>query len=569
MNTPEQNNISQEDELLYCRCVYLVATERKASTSHLQRRFSIGYGRAAKMMDLMEARGVISPVQGVARTREVLVPPPQEAAADPGDSSTLQDLLHEAEAAAEPGEEEQWAMQQMQQVILSALAQSGITALPGPVTRGASITRYEFFPQKALTSSRLLKLNSLLMQITHIAPINILKTVPGRETMGIELANRVRTPVYLRELLQDAAFRSPRLRIPVALGKEVHGKAVIGDLAAMPHVLLAGAPGSGKSVCLNSMIISMLSKFSPEELKLLLVDPKLVEFKPFAALPHLACPVLTNPAKVISALRWATEEMEARGDLFSQVGVCKLEDYNELVDRRAGDEALARIPLQLPYIVIIIEELADLMMVVKEDLEAYIARLAQKGRAVGIHLILSTQTPSVSVLSALIKAGIPSRLAFRTNTALESRIVLETMGAELLLGQGDALFLPPGGLSRMTRIQGAYVSDDEVAQVVKHCAAHAQQTFHEPLMAEVEGHEAPATSEEEEEESLFKRCAHLVVAERRASTSFLQRRFSMGYGRAAQIMDMLEARGIISPPQGNSRARVVLVESLPEDGDFA
>ncbi len=506
-------------------------------------------------------------------------------------------------------------MMEMQQRIIDTMDTFKITVEPGDITRGPSITRYEFFPPRGLRVNRIAALDKDIMMATSSKSVNILAPIPGKNTVGIELENAQKSPVYLRELLQSENFNNPKLRIPVALGKDVYGNAVIGDLAAMPHTLVAGTTGSGKSVCINSMILSMLYKFRPEELKLILVDPKVVEMQPYRKLPHLICPVVTQPGRVIGALRWAVNEMERRYRLFSQVGVRNFEDFNNReddgpieepeeeveapidyaaieamaseIERQAEDEvALSKeeeqdefdfddpepIPLKLPYIVIIIDELADLMMVVKEDLETYIARLTQKARAAGIHLVAATQTPRANVVTGTIKANIPSRIAFRVASPLDSRIILDTAGAENLLGKGDSLFLPPGGITKMTRVQGAFVSDAEIAKIIAHCAAHAKQKFEQGVAAEMDNAEGGSPNADnggrignksmnDEDSELYTRCVQLVVTERKASTSLLQRRFSIGYGRAAKIMDMMEENGVISAPSGATRAREVLVDA--------
>ena len=357
-----------------------------------------------------------------------------------------------------------------QQNIIETLSSFRIDVEAGDITRGPSITRYEFYPPKGLKLNRITNLADNLKLATQSKSINILAPIPGKNTVGIELENDIKAPVYLRELLQSEAFHSPKLRIPVALGKDVYGSPVIGDLAAMPHTLVAGTTGSGKSVCVNSMILSMLYKFRPDELRLILVDPKVVEMQPYKKLPHLACPVVTNAARVIGALRWAVNEMEHRYKLFSKIGVRNFEDfnnrpedfepepeeeevapqYNSLPDGFDAADAIVRdiedsqgneylpeeeeqgefdfdadeqIPAKLPYIVIIIDELADLMMQVKEDLENYIARLTQKARAAGIHLVAATQTPRANVITGIIKANIPSRLAFKVASPLDSRVI--------------------------------------------------------------------------------------------------------------------------------------------------
>ncbi len=511
-------------------------------------------------------------------------------------------------------------MYDMQQRIVETLENFKITVEPGDITRGPSITRYEFFPPRGLRVNRISNLSSDLMLATESKSVNILAPIPGKNTVGVELENATKSPVYLRELLQSEAFHNPKLRIPVALGKDVYGNAVIGDLAAMPHTLVAGTTGSGKSVCINSMILSMLYKFRPDELRLILVDPKVVEMQPYKKLPHLACPVVTNPARVIGALRWAVNEMEHRYKLFSKIGVRNFEDFNNRppdyepepeeddfydddqpidyaaieamaseIERQAEEEIPLgeeeqdefdfeeeeRIPSKLPYIVIFIDELADLMMVVKEDLENYIARLTQKARAAGIHLVVATQTPRANVVTGMIKANIPSRIALKVSSPLDSRIILDMTGAENLLGKGDFLFLPPAGITKLTRAQGAFVSDAEIASIIKFCASHAKQNFEQGVTAEMNNSDNAASGAaggdnggriggkgvSDEDAELYTRCVNLVVSERKASTSLLQRRFSIGYGRAAKIMDMMEERGVISPPQGATRAREVLVDA--------
>lgn len=525
----------------------------------------------------------------------------------------------QAEEDTAAAREEMFATQQN---IIETLSSFRIDVEAGDITRGPSITRYEFYPPKGLKLNRITNLADNLKLATQSKSINILAPIPGKNTVGIELENDIKAPVYLRELLQSEAFHSPKLRIPVALGKDVYGNPVIGDLAAMPHTLVAGTTGSGKSVCVNSMILSMLYKFRPDELRLILVDPKVVEMQPYKKLPHLACPVVTNAARVIGALRWAVNEMEHRYKLFSKIGVRNFEDFNNRpedfepepeeeeiapqynslpngfdaadaivrdIEDSQGNEYLPeeeeqgefdfdadeQIPAKLPYIVIIIDELADLMMQVKEDLENYIARLTQKARAAGIHLVAATQTPRANVITGIIKANIPSRLAFKVASPLDSRVILDTNGAENLLGKGDFLFLPPGGVTKMTRAQGAFVSDPEIASIVKFCAAHAKQNFVQGVTAEMNNAENSSgggmgdgggrlggNGMSDEDAELYTHCVNLVIAERKASTSMLQRRFSIGYGRAAKMMDMMEARGVIGPASGNtSRPREVLIDA--------
>lgn len=516
------------------------------------------------------------------------------------------EILHYEESAGEQTEDDRALLLENQQIIVETLLSFGVEVAAGNITKGPTITRYEIYPSKGLRVNRITSLEKDIARATKAERINILAPIPGRDTIGIEIANSKKIAVALRELLQDDEFLSPKKRIPVALGKDVYGRTVIGDLAAMPHLLVAGATGSGKSVCINSMITSMLYKFKPDELRLILVDPKVVEMQPYRKLPHLIVPVVTDPKKVIGALRWAVNEMERRYRMFAEVGVRNFESFNarpkdepveeeeseepeepdfELADRIARElesqdddtmpededdgqdeldlDAGEELPEKIPYIVIIIDELADLMMVVKEDLENYIARLTQKARAAGIHLIVATQTPRSDVVTGMIKANIPSRIAFQVSSALDSRIILDSSGAEKLVGKGDLLYLPPGS-AKLERAQGAFVSDEEVEKIVKHCATQAKQSFHEEVQQSMESDGGDGSSGgdsiDAQDAELLQRCIEIVIVERKASTSLLQRRLRIGYGKAARMLELMEQRGIVAPSDGANRPREVLVD---------
>ncbi len=533
------------------------------------------------------------------------------------------DLLHYEPVSDEVDMAAQREMANMQQILLDTLSAFGYAVEPGDITRGPSITRYEIYPAKGLRINRITALRKDLMLATSSESINIIAPIPGKNSIGIELANEEKSPVFLRELLQDEIFLSKKFRIPVALGKDVYGDTVIADLASMPHTLVAGTTGSGKSVCINSMIISMLYKFTPDELKLILIDPKTVEMQPYLKVPHLAIPVITDPARVIGALRWAVNEMEHRYRLFSRFGVRNFEDYNACskdefpveenywddeeeeddvvdyarieamaseIERQAEDEVdlsdeddgelplddLDDIPDKLPYIVIIIDELADLMMVVKEDLENYIARLTQKARAAGIHLVVATQTPRSNVVTGIIKANIPSRIAFKVSSPLDSRIILDMDGADNLLGKGDCLFLPPTGIAGLTRAQGAFVSDREIQSVVVHCARQVRQRFIKSATAELnnsasaaaqsgKGGSGSPVSQDDVMDELYNRCVEMIIRERKASVSMIQRRFRIGYNRASLIMETLEERGVVSAPRGGKSERDILIDAPCEE----
>lgn len=531
------------------------------------------------------------------------------------------DLLNYEPVSHKLREQAQAEMEETQAIIADTLESFRINVQLGAITRGPSVTRYEFSVPPGQSVKSVANKRNDLMAATQSRSVNILAPIPGKSTVGVELENSVKEAVYLRELLQSEEFHNPKIRIPVALGKDVYGNPVIGDLAAMPHVLVAGSTGSGKSVCINSMLISMLYKFRPDELKLVLVDPKVVEMQPYKKLPHLAVPVVTDPGRVIGALRWAVNEMEHRYKFFSRTGVRNLADFNNrppdallpaddepeedesaYPDMRVADGIVRDIedsqgaeipeedepvqgefdyredeplPAKLPYIVIVIDELADLMMQVKEDLENYIGRLTQKARAAGIHLIVATQSPRAQVVTGIIKTNLPSRIALKVSSQLDSRVILDEGGAENLLGRGDLLYLPPDGPSKMTRAQGAFVSDAEIASIIQFCAAHAKQNFMQSAAAALNEASPPpggggkggrggydgGRSGADANEELYTRCVNLVVTERKASITLLQRRFRIGYGKAAEIMELMEQRGVVSPANGTSRPREVLIEA--------
>ena len=509
------------------------------------------------------------------------------------------ELLHYEEKPEGPTAEDKEEMLEIQQKIIDTLTTFRVDVTPGDITRGPTITRYEVYPARGVRVNTFDQYAKDIALATKAESVNIVAPIPGKDTVGIEIVNRKKVAVPLRELLQDPAFCSPKKKIPLALGKDVYGRTVIGDLASMPHLLVAGATGSGKSVCINSIISSMLLKFRPDELRLILVDPKVVEMQPYSKLPHLIVPVVTDPKKVPNALRWCVNEMEHRYHCFAKVGVRNFEAFNkrppdvpaqETEEPEDGqvDESLAEsiardlesqgewpveeddeldleddgvIPERFPYIVIIIDELADLMQTVGADIETNIGRLTQKARAAGIHLIVATQTPRRQVVTGTIKANIPTRIAFQVASGTDSRVILDRQGAEKLVGKGDLLYLPPGS-AQVERAQGAFISDDEVEALVAHCASQAKQKFHEEVQKSLDepsrgGADSPLDDAEEE---CYAKCLEVAVVERKVSTSLLQRRLSIGYGRAARMMDLLESRGIIAPADNTNRPRKVLVE---------
>ena len=509
------------------------------------------------------------------------------------------ELLHYEEKPDGPTEEDKDEMLEIQQKIIDTLTTFRVDVTPGDITRGPTITRYEVYPARGVRVNTFDQYSKDIALATRAESVNIVAPIPGKDTVGIEIVNRKKVAVPLRELLQDPEFCSPKKKIPLALGKDVYGRTVIGDLASMPHLLVAGATGSGKSVCINSIISSMLLKFRPDELRLILVDPKVVEMQPYSKLPHLIVPVVTDPKKVPNALRWCVNEMEHRYHCFAKVGVRNFEAFNkrppempaeEEEEPESGevDEALAEsiarelesqgewpaeeddeldldddgvIPERFPYIVIIIDELADLMQTVGADIETNIGRLTQKARAAGIHLIVATQTPRRQVVTGTIKANIPTRIAFQVASGTDSRVILDRQGAEKLVGKGDLLYLPPGS-AQVERAQGAFISDDEVEALVAHCASQARQKFHEEVQKSLEepSHGGADSPLDDAEEECYSKCLEVALIERKVSTSLLQRRLSIGYGRAARMMDLLESRGIIAPADNTNRPRKVLVE---------
>jgi S-DNA-T family DNA segregation ATPase FtsK/SpoIIIE len=471
-------------------------------------------------------------------------------------------------------------LQRVQQTLIDTLAQFGIAVAPGDITRGPTITRYEVYPAKGVRVDKIVSLERDLARATRAERINILAPIPGKDTVGIELANTRKVTVTLRELLESADWEDTKIRakIPLALGKDVYGKAIIADLAQMPHLLVAGTTGSGKSVCINGLIASMLFRFTPEELQFIMIDPKVVELQIYANLPHLRYPVITDPKKVLLVLRGLIDEMEKRYRIFARVGVRNIIGFNGRTAKKkdadlemdgAGPSAVGRdstraakdeieIPDKLPYIVVVIDELADLMQTAPADVESAIARITQMARAAGIHLIVATQTPRADVITGVIKANIPSRIAFQVASKIDSRVILDENGADRLLGQGDMLYLPPTA-SRLIRAQGVLVTDDEIRRIVELVSAQSPPVFDAAMHEKLEAVGTASEDVTDEDEELVEKCLEIIRQEKRASTSLLQRRLRLGYTRAARIVDILEQRGILGPGEG-AKPREILVD---------
>lgn len=446
------------------------------------------------------------------------------------------------------------------------LSNFGVDAKVTQVTKGPSVTRFELQPSPGVKVSKIVNLADDIALGLAASGIRIEAPIPGKAAVGIEVPNGKQTPVFLREVLENDEFINSKKKLAFALGKDISGKCVVGDLSKMPHTLIAGATGSGKSVCINSLIISILYKYNPDEVKLLMVDPKVVELNVYNGIPHLLIPVVTDPKKAAAALNWAVNEMTNRYKLFADSGVRNMESYNELYNKGAIEQ-------KLPYIVIIVDELADLMMVCPNDVEDYIGRLAQMARAAGMHLVIATQRPSVDVITGVIKANIPSRISFAVSSQIDSRTILDSSGAEKLLGKGDMLYYPVGE-SKPLRVQGCFISEEEVEQVVSFVKSEQGDTNYEEDIIDHINNASDSKSLDGNEnnddvDELLNEVINVVVEYGQASTSFIQRKFRIGFNRASRIMDQLEERGIISEKDG-SRPRQILItrqQLLDENND--
>jgi DNA segregation ATPase FtsK/SpoIIIE, S-DNA-T family len=503
------------------------------------------------------------------------------------------EFLQQPDTTLKPTESKEELMANAR-LMQQTLAQFDIEVSLGDITKGPTITRYELHPAPGVKLEKITGLSNNIAAALKAERIHILAPVPGKSSVGVEVPNAVKTKVIMRDLLESEEWRSTKAKIPLALGKDVYGNPIVADLAEMPHLLIAGSTGSGKSVCINSIISSLLYRFSPDQLRFVMIDPKVVELQHYNMLPHLVVPVVTDPKKVILALRWVVNEMEKRYQIFARVGVRNIGSFNSRPKNKPipqpelelplmakkekvepGAEGFAVevdeeivvpreedivIPEKLSYIVVIIDELADLMLVAPADVEMAIARITQMARAAGIHCIVATQRPSVDVITGVIKANIPARIAFQVAAKVDSRTILDAMGADKLLGKGDMLYLPPGS-ARLIRAQGALITDSELQGIVDFIARQAKPSY------EVDIHQQlskPATSFDDEsgideDEEIIQQCIEVIRSEQKASVSLLQRRLRLGYGRAARIMDELENRGIVGPSKG-AEPRDILID---------
>ena len=441
----------------------------------------------------------------------------------------------------------------------------GVTGTVTQIHPGPVVTTYEFKPEAGIKYSRVTNLVEDLCLALRAESIFI-ERIPGKSTVGIEVPNFHREIIFLREIIESSDFATSSSRLTLCLGKDITGKTKVGNLAEMPHLLIAGSTGAGKSVALNAMIVSILFKSTPDEVKLILIDPKRLELGLYEGVPHLFTPIVTEPKQAANVLRRATLEMEERLKKLAAHGVRNIEQYNKIFEPESTldlFDASGQREQALPYIVIVIDELADLMMVEPQNVEESITRLAQMARAVGIHLILATQRPSVDVITGLIKANLPSRMSFRVASKVDSRTILDANGAEALLGRGDMLLMPPG-TARVVRLHSPLVTEKEIGRVVEWWKEQSQHRYNEEFLKPFKDKERNAESEEEADEELdaeldevYDEAVRIVVESGKASTSLLQRRLRLGYGRAARLIDMMEKDGIVSAPDG-SRPREVL-----------
>jgi S-DNA-T family DNA segregation ATPase FtsK/SpoIIIE len=503
------------------------------------------------------------------------------------------DFLQHPDMTVKPTESKEELMANAR-LMQQTLAQFEIEVSLGDITKGPTITRYELHPAPGVKLEKIAALSNNIAAALKAERINILAPVPGKSSVGIEVPNLVKTKVIMRDLLESDEWRNTKARIPLALGKDVYGHPIIADLGDMPHLLIAGSTGSGKSVCINAIIASLLYKFSPDQLRFVMIDPKVVELQQYNALPHLVVPVVTDPKKVLLALRWVVNEMEKRYQIFARVGVRNIKSFNERPKNKPIPSAEPELPLmakkekvepgaegfavevddqivvpreedivipeKLSYIVVIIDELADLMLVAPADVEMAIARITQMARAAGIHCIVATQRPSVDVITGVIKSNIPARIAFQVAAAVDSRTILDGQGANKLLGKGDMLYLPPGS-GKLIRAQGALITDQEIEGVVNFIALQGKPSYemeiHKQLSKPVASYGDESGIDEDEE--LVQQCIEVIRSEQKASVSLLQRRLRLGYTRAARIMDELENRGIVGPGKG-AEPRDILID---------
>jgi len=459
-------------------------------------------------------------------------------------------LLNDLPSASEMKSKENTS--EKAQILQATLEQFGVDGQVTHVETGPTVTSYEVTPAPGVRVNKIIALERDIARSMRAQSIRIQAPIPGKDAVGIEIPNTKSSPVFLRQLVESKAFHDPNVALPLALGTDVSGRMIVGDLAKMPHMLIAGATGAGKTVCMNSLLTGLMLSRTPDQMRMILVDPKTFEFQAYENLKHLVVPIITDAKKVTLGLRWAIKEMEKRYALFKKVKVRDIKSFNERpVEKQEdlfGDEQPKAndVPAKLPYIVIVVDELAELMGVAQQEIEPCIVRLAQLSRAAGIHMILATQRPSVNVITGTIKANIPGRIAFQVAQGNDSRTILDTIGAEKLLGNGDMLYLPPGK-SKPVRLQGTWTKDEEMNRVTEFVREQGSPDFITEITEKIESNK-PAMPEMDKDNELLESAIEVLRSTKRASTSSLQRRLRIGYNRAANLMDLLEEQGIIGPP---------------------
>ena len=434
----------------------------------------------------------------------------------------------------------------------------GVNVTITDISCGPSVTRYEMFPEQGTKVSKIISLTDDIKLNLAASDIRIEAPIPGKAAIGIEIPNKHNQTVHFRDLIESSTFEKFKSRLAFAVGKDIGGKTVVTDLAKMPHLLIAGATGSGKSVCINTLIMSILYKASPEEVKLIMVDPKMVELSIYNGIPHLLIPVVTDPKKASGALNWAVAEMTNRYKKFTETGVRNIEGYNKKVkELQKSGEIDPETIKKMPQIVIIIDELADLMMVAPGEVEDAIVRLSQLARAAGIHLVIATQRPSVNVITGLIKANVPSRIAFSVSSGVDSRTIIDMNGAEKLLGKGDMLFYP-AGYSKPVRVQGAFISDSEISDVVEFLKENEDVAVYDTEVTEKIESKLNSAAISQEKDEYFEAAARFVIEKDKASIGMIQRMFKVGFNRAARIVDQLADAGIVGPEEGTKPRKVLM-----------
>ena len=453
---------------------------------------------------------------------------------------------------------QQQYLQETAQKLYETLKSFGVNVTITDISCGPSVTRYEMFPEQGTKVSKILSLTDDIKLNLAASDIRIEAPIPGKAAIGIEIPNKHNQTVHFRDLIESQTFKTFKSKLAFAVGKDIGGKTVVTDLAKMPHLLIAGATGSGKSVCINTLIMSILYKAAPEEVKLIMIDPKMVELSIYNGIPHLLIPVVTDPKKASGALNWAVAEMTNRYKKFTETGVRNIEGYNKQVrELQKSGEIDPETIKKMPQIVIIIDELADLMMVAPGEVEDAIVRLSQLARAAGIHLVIATQRPSVNVITGLIKANVPSRIAFSVSSGVDSRTIIDMNGAEKLLGKGDMLFYP-AGYSKPVRVQGAFISDNEISDVVTFLKENEDVAVYDTEVTEKIENKLKSSAVSQERDEYFEAAARFVIEKDKASIGMLQRMFKIGFNRAARIVDQLSDAGIVGPEEGTKPRKVLM-----------